>query len=555
MRQRRWLELIKDYDLEIHYHPGKANVVADALSRKVYKKELIPNNKHLREGLAQINVHIIQEFQEETLMVQPMLTDQIKQDQKKDEEIQRAIQQIQKKPTMELKIDAEGILRFKGRLCVPKTGKTQETILEEAHNSAYSIHPGSTKMYLDLKQGYWWKGMKADVAKHVAQCDTCWRVKAEHQKPAGLLQPLPIPVWKWDEVGMDFVTGLPKTPKGNDSIWVIVDRLTKTAHFLPVRTNYNGARLAKIYIENIVKLHGIPSKIVSDRGTQFTFRFWKSLQEAMGTNLDFSSAYHPQTDGQTERVNQIMEDMLRACVLTYDKDWESSLPYAEFSYNNGHLGSLGMAPFEALYGRKCRTPLMWSEARERTLLGPALIKEAEEKVAEIRARLKEAQSCQKSYADNRRRELSFQAGDSVYLKVSPIRGTRRLQVNGKLVPRYIGPYPIVRRVGLLESMSDIHDVFHVSQLRKCLRMPEQHIAQETVELQPNLKYQEVPVKILDTVSRKTRNSTVRICRVLWSRHGEEEATWEREDALRKEYPDLFKAQPNLEDEIHSKWGL
>ncbi|WVZ95060.1 LOW QUALITY PROTEIN: hypothetical protein U9M48_040865 [Paspalum notatum var. saurae] len=405
-------------------------------------------------------------------------------------------------------------------------------------------------MYLDLKQGYWWKGMKADVAKHVAQCDTCRRVKAEHQKPAGLLQPLPIPVWKWNEVGMDFVTGLPKTPKGNDSIWVIVDRLTKTAHFLPVQTNYNGARLAKIYIENIVKLHGIPSKIVSNRGTQFTSRFGRVCMKLW-------APIWISTDGQTERVNQIMEDMLRACVLTYGKDWESSLPYAEFSYNNGRQTSLGMAPFEAQYGRKCRTPLMWSEAGEHTLLGPALIKEAEEKVAESRARLKEAQSRQKSYADNRRRELN-----SVYLKVSPIRGTRRFQVKGKLAPRYIGPYPIVRRVGkvayklqLPESMSDIHDVFHVSQLRKCLRMPEQHIAQETVELQLNLKYQEVPVKILDTVGRKTRNFTVQICKVLWSHHGEEEATWEREDALRKEYPDLFKAPPNLEDEIHSKWGL
>ncbi|WVZ58693.1 hypothetical protein U9M48_008935, partial [Paspalum notatum var. saurae] len=546
MRQRRWLELIKHYVLEIHYHPGKANVVADALSRKVYKKELIPNNKHLREELAHINVHIVHEFQEETLLVQPVLTDQIKQDQKKDEEIQKAIRQIQKEPTTELKIDAEGILRFKGRLCVPKTGKIRETILEEAHNSAYSIHPGSTKMYLDLKQGYWWKGMKADVAKHVAQCDTCRRVKAEHQKPAGLLQPLPIPVWKWDEVGMDFVTGLPKTSKGNDSIWVIVDRLTKTAHFLPVQTNYNGARLAKIYIENIVKLHGIPSRIVSDRGTQFTSRFWKSLHEAMGTNLDFSSAYHPQTDGQTERINQIMEDMLRACVVTYGKDWESSLPYAEFSYNNGHQTSLGMAPFEALYGRKCRTPLMWSEAGSIQYLVP-------------HSSRKQKKRLQKSEQGSRRK--SFQVGDSVYLKVSPIRGTHRFQVKGKLAPRYISPYPIVRRVGkvayklqLPESMSDIHDVFHVSQLRKCLRVPEQHIEQETVELQPDLKYQEMPVKILDTVSRKTRNSTVQICRVLWSRHGEEEATWEREDALRKEYPDLFKAQPNLEDEIHSKWG-
>jgi transposase InsO family protein len=171
--------------------------------------------------------------------------------------------------------------------------------------------------------------------------------------------------------------GLPKTQKGHDSIWVIVDRLTKVTHFLPVRTTYGGEKLAKLYIENIVKLHGVPSRIVSDRGTQFTSRFWKSLHKAMGTKLNFSSAYHPQIDGQTERVNQIMENMLRACVLTYGKDWEQSLPYAEFSYNNGYQASLGMSPFEALYGRKCRTPLMWSEVRERALVGPALIKEAE----------------------------------------------------------------------------------------------------------------------------------------------------------------------------------
>ncbi|WVZ97509.1 hypothetical protein U9M48_043036 [Paspalum notatum var. saurae] len=163
-------------------------------------------------------------------------------------------------------------------------------------------------------------------------------------------------MWKWDEIGMDFVTGLPRTPKGNDAIWVIIDRLTKTAHFLPVRTTYNGAKLAQLYIENVVKLHGIPSRIVLDRGTQFTSKFWKSLQEAMGTKLDFSTAYHPQTDGQTERVNQVMEDMLRACALTYGTKPGSQPSVCEFSYNNGHQAGLGMAPFEALYGRKCRTP-------------------------------------------------------------------------------------------------------------------------------------------------------------------------------------------------------
>jgi hypothetical protein len=164
--------------------------------------------------------------------------------------------------------------------------------------------------------------MKADIARFVAHCDTCQRIKAEHQKPAGLLQPLPIPVSKWDEVGIDFVVGLPKTPKGHDSIWVIVDWLTKVAQLLPVRTNYGGEKLARLYMDNIVKLHGVPSRTVLDRGTQFTSRFWKSLHKAMGTTLDFSLAYHPQTDGQTERVNQIIEDMLRACILTYGKDWE-----------------------------------------------------------------------------------------------------------------------------------------------------------------------------------------------------------------------------------------
>ena len=176
--------------------------------------------------------------------------------------------------------------------------------------------------------------MKFNIAGFVARCDTYQRVKTEHQRPARLLQPLQIPTWKWDEIGMDFIVGLPRTQKGNDSIWVIVDRLTKVAHFIPVKTNYGGDKLAGLYIDNILRLHGMPSRIVSDRGPKFTSRFWKSLHTTLGTKLDFSSAYHPQTDGQTERVNQILEDLLRACVITYRKDWEKILPYLEFSYNN-----------------------------------------------------------------------------------------------------------------------------------------------------------------------------------------------------------------------------
>jgi transposase InsO family protein len=190
-------------------------------------------------------------------------------------------------------------------------------------------------------------------------------VKAEHQRPAGLLQPLDIPVWKWDDISMDFIVGLPRTQKGHDSIWVVVDRLTKVAHFIPVKTGYSTDKLADLYIDNILRLHRAPKSIVSDRGPQFTAKFWKSFHEAMGTSLDFSTAFHPQTDGQTERVNQILEDLLRACVLTYGTDWEKSLSFAEFSYNNSYQASLRMSPFEALYDRKCNTLLMWSEVGER----------------------------------------------------------------------------------------------------------------------------------------------------------------------------------------------
>jgi hypothetical protein len=205
-------------------------------------------------------------------------------------------------------------------------------------------------MYNDLKTRYWWYGMKRDITEYISLCDTCQRVKLEHQRPAGLLQPLKILEWKWEEIGMDFIVGLPHTQAGYDSIWVIVDRLTKVAHFIPLKTTYSGAKLAELYMSRIVCLHGVLKQIVSDRGSQFTSKFWEKLHESMDTKLNFSSAYHLQTDGQTERTNQILEDMLRACALKYGKSWDKSLPYVEFSYNNSYQASIEMAPYEALYG-------------------------------------------------------------------------------------------------------------------------------------------------------------------------------------------------------------
>ena len=206
--------------------------------------------------------------------------------------------------------------------------------------------------------------MKQEVAQYVSECDICKRVKASHLRSAGPLQPLSIPSWKWEDISMDFIVGIPKTAKGYDSIWVVVDCFTKSAHFIPVKAGYKSHQYAELYIARIVSLHGIPKTIISDRGSQFVARFLEQLHAALGTQLIRSSAYHPQTDGQTERINQILEDMLRACALTYSQKWDECLPLAEFAYNNSYQESIKMAPFEALYGRRCRTPLNWSEVGE-----------------------------------------------------------------------------------------------------------------------------------------------------------------------------------------------
>ncbi|KAK1682413.1 hypothetical protein QYE76_043261, partial [Lolium multiflorum] len=319
MRQRRWIELIKDYDLEIHYHPGKANVVADALSRQPCQLNsmIAEEQPSLYQEFEQFRLELVSERYLASIELQPTLVSQIKEAQKGNASIDGIKKNMAAGKAPGFTIDEEGVLWYNGRLCVPSYFELKQVILKEAHDTLYSNHPGGTKMYQDLKEQFWWHGMKREFGSYIAKCDICQRVKAEHQRPAGLLQPLPILEWKWDSVGMDFITGLPKSSKGNDSIWVVVGRLTKVAHFIPVKTTYQGPKLEELYISRIVTLHGTPKSIVSDRGSQFTSRFWQKVHEGLGTRLNFSTAYHPQTDGQTERVNQILEDMLRACVLEY----------------------------------------------------------------------------------------------------------------------------------------------------------------------------------------------------------------------------------------------
>jgi hypothetical protein len=304
MRQRRWLELIKDYDLEVHYHPGKANVVADALSRKAHCHclSVATFSDTLCHQIRKLNLEIIPQGSLNLLSIESNLRDKIIMSQLHDE----GVKIIKSKLSLGeakykcFRTDHQGILWFNNRIVVPKDHQLRKQILDEAHLSKFSIHPGSTKMYQDLRQHFWWTRMKREIAKYVSECDTCQRVKASHLKASGTLHPLPILSWKWEDICMDFIVGLPNTSQKHDSIWVIIDRLTKTAHFLPVHTTYSAKKYAEVYLDQIVRLHGVPKTIISDRGPQFIARFWEQLQSALETKLIRSSAYHPQTDGQTE---------------------------------------------------------------------------------------------------------------------------------------------------------------------------------------------------------------------------------------------------------------
>ncbi|GJZ68570.1 putative reverse transcriptase domain-containing protein [Tanacetum coccineum] len=284
---------------------------------------------------------------------------------------------------------SDGTMYYLDRIWVPLKGEVRTLIMDEAHKLKYSIHPGADKMYYDLRDRYWWPRMKKGIAEH-------------------------------EGIAME-----PKTSSGYDTIWVIMDRLTMSAHFLPIREDYKMERLARLYLNEIVARHGVPISIISDRDSRFTSGFWQSMQEALGTRLDMSMAYHPQTDGQSEHTIQTLEDMLRACVLDFGGSWDVHLLLVEFSYNNSYHANVRCAPFEALYGRKCRSPIIWAEVGEGQLIEPELVQETTKKISQIKDKLK--------------------------AELSPWKGVVHFGKKGKLAPRFVGPFEIIEKpVEILE---------------------------------------------------------------------------------------------------------
>ncbi|TYK29795.1 pol protein [Cucumis melo var. makuwa] len=434
MRQRRWLELVKDYDCEILYHQGKRNVVADAFSRKVsHSVALITQQAPLHRDFerAEIVVSVgAVTSQLAQLTVQPTLRQKIIDTQSNDPYLVEKRCLAEAGQAVEFSISCNGGLLFERRLCVPVNSTIKTELLTEAHSSPFSMHPG-----------------------------------------------------------------LPNQP-----------------------TSFRRNPLIML-----------------------------GLQAAIGTRLDFRMTFHPQTDGQTERLNQVLEDMLRACALEFPGSWDSHLHLMEFAYNNSFQATIGMAPFEALYKKCCRSSVCWDEVGEQRLMGPKLVQSTNEAIQKIRLRMQTAQTRQKSYADVRRKDIEFNVGDKVFLKVAPMKGVLRFERRGKLSTRFVGPFEILERIGsvayrlaLQPSLSAVHDVLHVSMLRKYVPDPSHVVDYEPLEIDENLSYTKQPVEVLAREVKMLRNREIPLVKVLWGNHKVEEAMWKRENEMKARYPELFE---------------
>ena len=525
MRQRRWMELLHEYDFDIQYKPGKENLVADALSRKSMLSFISVLQTSL---LDEVNTHMPQDPYFNKIRTLLSLSS-------RDEKQDRIINGFH---------IAHDVLYYQQRLCIPNNDAIKLRILQEAHDIPIAGHPGYIKTYNNLRQSFYWPRMKRDILEYVSKCLSCQKIKAERVRYPGKLHPIDAPQMKWECISMDFITGLPKS-HGFDSIFVVVDMLTKVAHLFPVRKDYSAKDVAHTFMKGVFLYHGLPRRIVSDRDSKFTSNFWKSIFEATGTQLAYSTAYHPETDGQTERVNQVVEDILRAYCMREPSKWTRYLYLVEFAYNASFHRSIGMSPFKALYGQDCLTPLKWTDPLLKVQASKEMLDEMQQQTDLIRQEIKTAQDRQKSYADLKRSQRIFEVGDMVFLRVKPKRSSISLGKYRKLSARYCGPYAITKKINdqayqlQLPSHLKVHNVFHVSLLKKYVPDPSHILDDDNLITSVDGTFDIYPEAILQSRIRTLRNRSLNEYLIKWSSYPTEDATWEREDVLLQNYPDFL----------------
>ncbi|KAJ0430223.1 putative nucleotidyltransferase, Ribonuclease H [Helianthus annuus] len=529
--QHKWLGKLLGFDFEIIYRPGKHNTAADALSR-VSAATLF--------ALSSRAVSFIDQLKEANQTHPELLHWQ-----------QQLKDQASSCSAFKFK---DGLLFYNDRLVVPANSPLRQQLLMEFHSSPTGGHAGITRTFHRLAANFFWKHMRQDVTNFIHSCHICQQTKTSSLSPAGLLQPLPIPELVFESIALDFITCLPPS-HGKTVIMVVVDRLSKYGHFIALPSSFSSSTVAEAFVNEIVRLHGIPTDIVTDRDPRFMTDFWNDLHRLQGTHLSFSSAYHPQSDGQTEVLNKTLEMYLRCYVLDHPKDWFRFLPWAEFWYNTSFQTSAKMSPFEVLYGRKPPTVARYLKDSTGHPLLEAQLLERDAVLTTLKINLSKAQSKMKLAADSHRRDVQFQVNDWVYIKLQPYRqGSVRLQRHHKLGRRFFGPYQVLARIGkvayklALPEAAKIHPVFHVSLLRKCVGTPDHQVTPlHLVDSTSTMILQPMAVLAHRTIQRS--GQPIPQCLIQWEGLSTNQATWEDHHTLLSSFPNL-----HLGDKVNFKEG-
>jgi transposase InsO family protein len=521
--QQKALTKLMGLNFTIVYKKGVENKVADALSRRP--------NLHCDDITLQLHALA-------TSSVVPSWLAEVTKGYESDEQAKKLLQSLATGHSMDPFTLTAGIIRHKGRVWLGHDSALQLKVMTALHDSAVGGHSGFPVTYRRIKSVFSWPGMKSQIKEFVSTCSVCLQAKPDRSRYPGLLLPLPIPEHAWQVVTMDFISGLPTSHRYN-CIMVVVDKFSKYAHFLALAHPFTALTVAKLYFSEVYKLHGLPSSIVSDRDPIFTSKLWQELFRLAGTKLCLSSAYHPQSDGQTERVNQCVEAYLRCFVHACPRQWYSWLSLAEFWYNTSYHTSLGKSPFEVLYGHtpsqlglesteQCSVPDLSTWLQTRQLM-----------LQQVKLHLQRAQDRMKKQADKGRVERVFAVGDKVFLKLQPYcQKTVEDRVVQKLAFRFFGPFEIIRQVNsvayelALPAGSSVHPVFHVSQLKSAVgaRTP---VCDSVPDLSTGLQ---VPEEVLNSRLYKKGNKVVTQLLVKWSGWPDSLATWEDEQAIKQRFP-------------------
>ncbi|KAJ0578410.1 putative nucleotidyltransferase, Ribonuclease H [Helianthus annuus] len=515
--QQVWLSKLMGYDFEILYKQGSENGVADALSRVQ------------SPALLAITVNTFD----------PSVWARIQNTWVADLALKQVLEEL-KNGKIHPKYSWNGqVLFLKGKVAVGKDEKLQWDIISLCHDSVMGGHSGIHATVQRVRSMFAWKGLHKQVRNFIRQCTICQKAKYETVATPGLLQPLPIPNHVFSDISMDFIGGLPKS-QGKDSIFVVVDRLTKYSHFMALTHPYSAAQVAQVFLDQVYKLHGWPDTIVSDRDPIFVSQFWKEFTALQGIQLALSTAHHPQTDGQTEVVNRCLESYLRCMVMDKPTGWVKWLSLAEFWYNTNYHNALGITPFQALYGYPPPLFVPYVPRDVRTAAVNEVLQDREETIKLLRFALQKAQNRMKQTADNNRSEREFQIGDHVYVKLHPYgQTTLRSSHFNKLGPKFFGPFMIIERIGAVAYRLDlpddaqVHPVFHVSLLK--------HARGNTTQTTPlpcNPRFQFKPLQVLDKkMVRRGNRATVKGL-VQWDSLPITEATWENLEDLQLRFPNF-----------------